>query len=426
MGFMQRFFSRAQSVAPKAESSVGGHLIVTSDQLEEALRSGNVSASGVVVTPDRALRVGAVFACWRLISGSVANLPLDIKRRVSDNVREDASDSDLWQLIRRKPNRWMKPAQFRKMLTGHVLLRGNAYALKVRSRGKVIELIPLDPSRMVVEQFEDDLSLVYTYTKRNGTKIALPQEEVFHLYNLTLNGVDGVTPLTYARETVGASLAMEEHGATTFKNGARLSGKFSHPKTIGAEAMENLRASLEAFRAGGEREGKDIILEEGMTYERLAMTAEDAQWIESRKFTRSDIAMFFGVPPHMIGDTEKSTSWGSGIEQQSIGFVTYTLEDYLTMWEEAINGELVDEKDTKIYAKFNRAALLRGDTSARFEAYVKALQWGIYSPDEVRALEDMNPRGDGKGGEYYDPPNTAGGQPDQQKDKKKNDPSKPS
>ncbi|WP_423208818.1 phage portal protein [Paracoccus yeei] len=140
-------------------------------------------------------------------------------------------------------------------------------------------------------------------------------------------------------------------------------------------------------------------------------TAEDAQWIESRKFTRADIAMFFGVPPHMIGDTEKSTSWGTGIEQQSIGFVAYTLEDHLTTWEETIARDLIDPTRTDLYARFNRAALVKGDIKARWEAYVKGLQWGVWSPNEIRTLEDENPR---EGGDvYYPPPNmTASAPPD--------------
>ena len=203
-------------------------------------------------------------------------------------------------------------------------------------------------------------------------------------------------------ETIGLALAMEDHGATTFRNGARVSGVLRHPQKLGPEAVANLKAGLEAFRAGGDQEGKHLILEEGMDYARIAMTAEDAQWIESRKFSRSDIAMFFGVPPHMIGDTEKSTSWGTGIEQQSIGFVAYTLEDHLTMWEEALDRDLIGADDL-LYARFNRAALVKGDIRARWEAYVKGLQWGVWSPNEIRTLEDQNPR-DG-GDVYYPPPN---------------------
>ncbi|MFC4623839.1 phage portal protein, partial [Daeguia caeni] len=188
-------------------------------------------------------------------------------------------------------------------------------------------------------------------------------------------------------------------------NGARVSGVLKHPNKLGPEAVANLRAGLEEFRSGGEQEGKNLILEEGMDYARIAMTAEDAQWLEARKFSRTDIAMFFGVPPHMIGDTEKSTSWGTGIEQQSIGFVAWTLEDHLTMWEEAINRDLIGAEDD-LYARFNRAALVKGDIKARWEAYVKGLQWGVYSPNEIRTLEDQNPR-DG-GDIFYPPPNTAG------------------
>jgi HK97 family phage portal protein len=290
------------------------------------------------------------------------------------------------------------------MLQAHLLLRGNAYAMIVRSRGLVQELIPFHPDRVEVKQ-TDDLTLEYIYARQDGRRIRLHQDEVFHLVGLSLDGVHGVSAISYARETIGLSLAMEDHGASTFRNGARVSGVLKHPNKLGPEAVANLKAGLEEFRSGGEQEGKNLILEEGMDYARIAMTAEDAQWIESRKFSRTDIAMFFGVPPHMIGDTEKSTSWGTGIEQQSIGFVAYTLEDHLTMWEEAINRDLIGA-DEKLYARFNRAALVKGDIKARWEAYVKGLQWGVYSPNEIRALEDQNPR-DG-GDVFYPPPNTAG------------------
>jgi HK97 family phage portal protein len=175
---------------------------------------------------------------------------------------------------------------------------------------------------------------------------------------------------------------------------------------LGTEGIENLKTSLEIYR-GTENAGKVLILEEDMAFDRIGMTAVDAQFVETIGATRTDIAMFFGVPPHMLGDTTKSTSWGTGIEQQSIGFVTWTLEDHLTMWEEAINVDLLDDENLR--AKFNRSALVKGDIKARWDAYVKALQWGVFSPDDVLALEDRNPRADGEGGKFYDPPNTAGG-----------------
>lgn len=395
-----------QSPRAAVQDAGGGKEISTSDELTTAIRQASMgSASGMPVTPDTAMRVSAVYACVRLISGAVANLPLHIKRRVDADTREDLSSAPVWSVLRRKPNGWQTPSQFKRMMQAHILLRGNAYAQIVRSRGNVIALNPLHPDRMEVKQ-TDALDLVYEYTRRDGRKVPMNQSEVMHLVGLTLDGVNGVSAITYARETIGLSMAQERHGATTFKNSARPSSVLSHPNKLGPEGVENLRASLNAYRSGGESEGQALILEEGMSISPISMTAEDAQWIESRKFSRTDIAMFFGVPPHMIGDTEKSTSWGSGIEQQSIGFVTYTLEDHLTTWEETINRDLVSEAD--VYSRFNRKALVRGDIKTRWEAYVKAMQWGVYSPNEVRKLEDENPR-DG-GDVYYDPPNMAGGE----------------
>lgn len=395
-----------QSPRAAVQDAGGGKEISTSDELATAIRQASMgSASGMPVTPDTAMRVSAVYACVRLISGAVANLPLHIKRRVDADTREDLSSAPVWSVLRRKPNGWQTPSQFKRMMQAHILLRGNAYAQIVRSRGNVIALNPLHPDRMEVKQ-TDALDLVYEYTRRDGRKVPMNQSEVMHLVGLTLDGVNGVSAITYARETIGLSMAQERHGATTFKNSARPSSVLSHPNKLGQEGVENLRASLNAYRSGGESEGQALILEEGMSISPISMTAEDAQWIESRKFSRTDIAMFFGVPPHMIGDTEKSTSWGSGIEQQSIGFVTYTLEDHLTTWEETINRDLVSEAD--VYSRFNRKALVRGDIKTRWEAYVKAMQWGVYSPNEVRKLEDENPR-DG-GDVYYDPPNMAGGE----------------
>lgn len=404
------------------QSKDGGRQVNSPDELAEVIRQQSTSsAAGMSVNANTAMRVAAVYACVRLISGAVANLPIEIKERIDDDTRVNRTDLSLWNVMRRKPNSWQTPSQFKRMMQAHVLLRGNAYAQIVQSRGRVIALLPLDPDRMKVTQ-SDDSTLSYTYRRRDGGSVKLKQSEVFHLVGLTLDGVTGVSAITYARETIGLSMAQEKHGSTTFRNAARPSIVLSHPGKLGQEGQEFLRASLDEYRQGGASEGKSLILEEGMTTSQISMTAEDAQWIESRKFSRTDIAMFFGVPPHMIGDTEKSTSWGSGIEQQSIGFVTYTLEDHLTTWEETTNRDLILEPS--VYARFNRRALVRGDIKTRTDHYVKMLQWGVYNPNEVRAREDENPRPDGD--VYYDPPNTAGqaGDTDQKDDL--DDPEKPS
>lgn len=404
---------------PKAssQSSSGGVLITTPEQLEAVMR-GVMSGSGRSVTPDTAMQVSAVWACIRIISGTVANLPLNVYRRMGEKGREVARDLPLHTLLRRRPNRWQTPSQFKRMMQAHVLLRGNAYAMKVVSRGRVIELVPLHPDRVKVKQ-NDDWSLSFVYTRRDGGQVTLSQNEVMHVVGLTLDGVVGVSPITYAREAIGLSLAMESHGASTFKNGARPSHVLQSDNIIGADGRKNLQESLEDYRAGGESEGKALILEEGIKFEQISLTAQDVQFIESRKFSRTDIFMIYGIPPHMAGDTEKSTSYGTGIEQQTIGYTTFTAEDHLTTWEETVNRDLINDNQPEIYAKFNRAALIRGDFKTRTEGYSKALQWGWLNPDEVRAMEDKNPRADGRGGEYYDPPNTAGGQNEPTKEPEK-------
>jgi HK97 family phage portal protein len=251
----------------------------------------------------------------------------------------------------------------------------------------------------------DDLTLAYKYQKANGQIVVLPQESVFHLMLMSMDGITGITPIHYAREAIGLSLQTENHGASLFKNGANASGVLKHQGALTDEALLRLKGNMEQYR-GAENANKIMILEGGMDYAQIAMTQEDAQFIETRKFSRTDIAMFLGVPPHMLGDTEKSTSYGTGIEQQSRGFVTFNLQDYLTMWEDTIARDLIDEKDGSIFARFNTGALVRSDIKSRTESQVKRVQFGINTVNEVRAENDENPV-DG-GDVRYPPPNTNG------------------
>lgn len=405
MGFWSNLLGVSAPPMPRAVAPAGAQLIETPDQL----RTGHETASGEVVTPNSAMRQASVFRCVSLPSGIVSTLPMQVKRRLNDKVREDATDVPIWRVLNRRPNRWQKPAAFKRMMHSHVMLRGNGYAMKVRNAaGEVVELIPLHPDRVQTRQLQD-LSVVHVWQRPSGGQLVLRADEVMHLYKLTLDGVTGVTPLTFAREAVGEALAMSRHGASVFKRGANVSGALRHPKTLTAEAFERLKAGMADFRSGGDREGDTIILEEGMEYSALGMNMTDAQWIEGRNFSRTEIAMFFGIPPHLIGHTEGNTQLGSSIEQQTQAYLSFALEDDLTMWEEAINVDCLDGAgDTDVYMRINRNALVRGDYSTRTAGYVRGLQWGWLSPDEVRELEDMNPRTDGGGDRYYDPPNTAG------------------
>lgn len=412
MGFWSSLLGPPPSASPRISAAAdGGTLITTSAELEDALRTGNMSSTGVAVTPDSAMRTAAVFRCVTLRCGVIATLPGQVKRRIDDRTRENASDAPLWRVLNRRPNKWQKPAQFKRMMQAHVLLRGNAYALKVRNfRGEVTALIPLHPERVCVKQL-DDMSIEYRWTKKNGQQVTFGQDDILHLFGLTLDGIVGVTPITYARESIGASLAMARHGGKVFQNGAAVSGALKHKKRLDPEVHARLKADMAEFRSGGSREGDTIILEDDMDYVQMGLAAKDAQWIEARNFSVVEICMFFGVLPHMVGHTEGNTKLGSSIEQQTQSAITFCFEDDLVMWEEGLTIDCLDEvREADLYVRFNRNALVKGDIKTRWESYVKALQWGVYSPNRVLELEDENPR---EGGDiFYPPPNTAGS-PDQ-------------
>jgi HK97 family phage portal protein len=399
----------ALPAAPRAMSSVTEISVTSPAELDEALRRGVVSASGQSVNERTALKVAAAFACLRIRTGAIANTPVGIKRRLDDRTRADATDHPAWLLFNRRPNRWQTPAQFKRMMEAHLLLRGQAYAVITRgAKAAALALTPLHPDRVEKVQLPDN-SLVFIWTRKDGSKQVFPQDDMFHLVGLSLDGFNGLSVLAYAREAIGLSLAMEQHGSTVFAQGANVSGAFQLPegKQLSPEQADYLRAQLDEYRQGGSRDGKVIVLEDGLKYQQMALTAEDAQWLEGREFSRTDICMFFGVQPHLIGITAGNTQLGSSIETVGQGFVTYSLEDSFVTWEEAIGLQVLDwVTNPELYARFNRNAMVRGDIKTRWEAYVKALQWGVMSPNDVLAAEDENPRA---GGDiYYDPPNTAG------------------
>ncbi|MDE8654780.1 phage portal protein [Novosphingobium album (ex Liu et al. 2023)] len=406
MGFFGDLFGFGRPASSPRASLLdsGGTVISTPQQLEEALRTGNVSESGEHVSPERALSISAAYGCVRLISGAIATVPLHIKRRIDERTREDASDHPVSTLVRRRPNRWQKPHQFKRMMQANILLRGNGYALKVPGVRGPQELIPLHPDRVRPRQ-RDDWGVEYEWTRKNGSRVVFQQEQILHLYGLTLDGFTGVTPLTFARETIGTALSMDRYVSRTMRKGARVSGAMQKKEgALSDTAYDRLKESLEEYRSGGDEEGSFLLLEEGLEWKPMSLTIADMAWIEAKKLSRSEVCMFYGVPPSMIGDNSGSDSnWGTGLEQKSNGFQAFGLEDHYTMWEEGITCDLLTDPH---YARFNRSALVRSDIKARWGSHVQALQWGVMSPNEVRALEDMNPRDDGD--IYYPPPNTSG------------------
>lgn len=382
------------------------------EQVREFLRIGGSmeTASGISVNESSAMRVAAAWRCVNIISGTVGTLPLDLIRRVSENERRPATGHPLRKVLTVKPNQWQTPSEFRRMMQAHLLLKGNAYALKVWLGTNIVALVPIHPDKVLAEQL-DDMTMRYRVTRRGGQQDYLTARDIFHLRGMSLDGARGLSVLSHMRESLGLALQGERAGATLMKNGTFSDRYLKHPNKLSPEAMANIKASWEGHYSGAENAGKLPITEEGMELVTVGMTATDLQFLEQRDFQRYDIAMFFGVPPHMLGATEKQTSWGSGIEQQGIGFVTYTLNDWLKTWEEAVKRDLIAEREwDTLDVRFFTQGLMRGDVKTRWESYVRARQWGIMSADEIRALEDMNPRPDGQGGEYAEPPNTAGGE----------------
>lgn len=378
------------------------------EQLREFLRigGGHETASGAMVNDTAAMKVGVFWRSTQIISGAISGMASDLVLRESEAVRRPAVGHSLRRVLTVKPNQWQTPGEFKRLLQTHLLVRGNAYALKVMLRRDVVALIPMNPDRVRAEQL-DNGKMEYLYTRKNGAQERLRQEQVMHLRGMSLDGITGLSPISFMRESLGLALQGERAAAKVMKNGQFTAGVIEHPEALDGPAVERLRASVDTFFSGADNAGRWMILEEGMAAKPLAMNAKDMEFIGLRDFQRYDIAMFMGVPPFLVGLTEKSTSWGSGIEQQGIGFQTYTLNDWLTVWQEAVKRDLLPEEEWETHDfRFYPLSLLRSDSATRWANYVHGLQWGVYSPNQVLAFEDLPPR---EGGDvFYQPPNASG------------------
>jgi len=371
----------------KKEASPRGIL----DLVRLTLYGGAEAESGEYVSPETALRCSAVYSCVGILAESIAQLPLKLYRRTAGG-KEEVEESPLRRLLGWKPNEWQTSFEFREMAMQHLCLRGNFYAYKVTdSRDEVRELLPLHPDQVTVEQ-RPDWSLAYRITFNDGRQETVDKSRIFHVRYRTLDGVRGISPILYHRDTVGLALTTLKHGSRVFRNGALPTGILQHPGKLSKESLERLRESWEASY-GGVNSGKTAILEEGMTFTGLTMSNEDMQYLETRAFQVEDIARIYRVPLHMIQSVEKSTSWGSGIENMSLGFVQFTLLPWIRRIESAIWRDLIPDREKEsVFPEFLVDGLLRGDIKSRYTAYQLAIQSGIMSPNEVRAKENLNPR----------------------------------
>ena len=362
------------------------------------------SASGNFVNENSALQCTAVYACVRIIAESVASLPLHVYQ-YKNGGKEKAINHALYFLLHDAPNEEMTSFTFREISIAHLLLWGNSYAQIIRDGlGRVVGLYPLMPNQMSVER-DDDGQIYYRYTRNGGEKsqdkkwqIIIPAKDILHIHGLGFNGLIGFSPIAMARNAIGMSLAVEEFGAKFFENGARPSGILKHPGLL--KYPEKLRESWQSIYGGTQNTGKVAVLEEGVDYQQISIPPDDAQFIETKKFQINEIARLYRVPPHLIGDLEKSSF--NNIEQQSLEFVKYTLTPWLVRWEQTLNKSLLLPSERKnFFIKFNVEGLLRGDYQSRMSGYATARQNGWMSANDIRELEDLNPISDEEGGNLY-------------------------
>lgn len=363
------------------------------------------SSAGKNVNERSAMQMTAVYSCVRILAEAVAGLPLHLYRYKEDGGKERAIDNNLYHLLHDEPNKEMSSFIFRETLMTHLLLWGNAYAQIIRNgKGEVVALYPLMPNKMRVDRDENG-ELYYIYTRSTdeaktmeGATVYLTPKDVLHIPGLGFDGLVGYSPIAMAKNAIGLAIATEEYGAKFFANGAAPSGVLEHPGTI--KDPSRLRENWNSTFGGSANSGKVAVLEEGMKYTPISISPEQAQFLETRKFQIDEIARIFRVPPHMVGDLEKSSF--SNIEQQSLEFVKYTLDPWVIRWEQSLSRSLLNEDEKrKYFFKFNLEGLLRGDYESRMSGYATARQNGWMSANDIRELENLDKISAEDGGDLY-------------------------
>ena len=363
------------------------------------------SSSGKRVNERSAMQMTAVYSCVRILSEAVASLPIHVYRYNESGGKEKALDHPLYFLLHDEPNPEMTSFAFRETLMTHLLLWGNAYAQIIRNgKGDIVGLYPLMPDRMTVDRDEHG-KLYYEYRMgqddaptMKGQTVRLQPRDVLHIPGLGFDGLVGYSPIAMAKNAIGLAIAAEEYGSKFYANGAAPSGVLEHPGTL--KDPSRVRESWQSTFGGSSNANKVAVLEEGMKYTPISISPNEAQFLETRKFQINEIARIFRVPPHMVGDLEKSSF--SNIEQQSLEFVKYTLDPWVSRWEQNMMRSLftADEKTT-YFIKFNVDGLLRGDYQSRMNGYAIGRQNGWMSANDIRELENLDRIPAELGGDLY-------------------------
>jgi HK97 family phage portal protein len=368
--------------------------IDTSEKLARALGSGYDTNSGQRVTTTSALQQLVVFNCVRVLSESIGMLPCTLFKQ-TDKQRLPATGHRLYPLLSMAPNGYMTSQEFWEMLVACLCLRGNFYAYKVMALGNVVELLPINPDS-VKPKLKDDWTVEYSVNFSSGTKV-LTQDEIWHVRLFTLDGLNGLNPIAYARQALGLGQAMDAHAAKLFTNGAVASGVLATSEKLTDEAFKRLKDQFNGEHMGVANAYKPMVLEAGLDWKPISLNAQDSQFIESKRLTEAQLCGLFRVPPHLVANMEKMTL--NNVENMGMSFVNYSLVPLITRIEHRVQVGLLNERDRLThYAKFNAGALMRGDLNGRYTSYGKGIQWGILSPNDCRELEDLNPR---EGGDVY-------------------------
>ena len=389
--------SVAQSRMPQAAGPAGPIVAyqgydLSDPALIEMMRDGHVGVAGVAVSEKTALRNSTFFRAVSLVAGSMGMLPIHLMRRKPDGTIEKAKDHPLFKVLHRKTNNYQTAGQFKSYMQLVALLDGNAFALKIRSRGAVRQIVPM-ARRQVTPQLSDSFRLTFEYRRPSGGTVTLPAEDVFHFRApITLDGLNGVRLIDVATDTLGLALKAQQAAGRLLTKGSMARGALESDQTLGDEAIDNLKASLRDNHAGVDADDDWMVLEEGLKANLFASSARDSQLRELMQHEAEEVSRFSGVPRPLLMFDE--TSWGSGIEQLSLFFVTYCLMSWFVIWEEAIWMCLLSEAEQdNYYAKFNEGALLRGSLKDQAEFFSKALgnNSGWLTQNEVRRNFDENP-----------------------------------
>lgn len=392
-----------QKIAKIFKPDIKNQVYTSSDSRLIDLLGGFRSATGYAINEESAMRVSAVYACVRLIASAIATLPLHIYERTNETRRE--IDSPLWYLLNESPHgRWTAASMWEWVIKCNCL-RGDAFIVLIRNgAGNVVEMRPLHPNMVRVNRNGDRLDYyVHEYDRYYGVE----QENMLHIPGFGFDGVSSQSVIENAAfQSIGVALATDEYSGKFFSNGAMTKHLITTEKALTQEQIDSLKRGYAERYAGTDNSGKPMVLTEGLKLTELSMTAADAELLDSRKFNVIDIARAFGVPPHMIGAQETTSSWGSGVEQMSIGFVKYTLKPYLNRITDEVNRKIF--KSARYYIEFELNDLIKGDSKAESDALRQALGGsqgiGWMTPNEVRKLKNLPPI---EGGDVlYDPKNT--------------------